>query len=222
MTLLLTLSETDLETSIAGTGLLLDHKRPIPYELTFSHLPAQDPESPIDAIEWGIHLRDVEGRPWSATGRTPSDFLLERLAATQFDNWRLCLPVDDAPDALRALFDAPLCANIRYSSDDRLYRSLRLRGEWVQVMCRSSTLYFDLALNSTDELLYARLQAGYCYDQNTPLSTLSRMDELPALLFEVGEPALLFRRNTGYLDADGQWSESVWPQPLRFSPSETR
>lgn len=150
------------------------------------------------------------------------------LANAQFENIRDCdIEAQTAPE-IRALFENSLVMRgLRFSSDDRFYRSLWIPSQRVQVIFKYSTLSFDIAAKEDSDLrtvLYARLSQGTDYDASLPLNEIQHTWELPALIFELrwDAPQRMLYSNGAFMDEYGSWVKSPMPKPLAFQLTDER
>lgn len=170
-----------------------------------------------DVLEHRTWIADAQGTVWSAASRFTSEWLVEQLAAATFQNARLLSRYDAEPE-LHAAFADPLLRDVRYESDDRLYRSLLLEGRWMQCIFKYTTLLFDVAARTDADgwlRLYARLQADClsCF----PSPGAEERERLPALVFELDHPSVLITHNTAVQGpAEGEWNDSPLLLPLRW------
>lgn len=171
-----------------------------------------------DVIEHRAWIADAEGTVWSAASRFTSAWLVEQLGMAAFENFRELAYYERQPQLQSAFGHAPLLRDVRYASDDRLYRSLVLEGRWMQCIFKYTTLMFDVAADAEgpDGLrLYARLQ-GDCLDC-FPSPDAKERSRLAALVFELDHPSVLITRNTAVQGpAPGEWNDSPLILPIRW------
>lgn len=187
------------------------------FELSL-HQPPDTGGDVRDVIEHRAWIADAEGAVWSAASRFTSAWLVEQLAGAVFENFRALGEYDLQPELHPAFDQALLLRDVRYASDDRLYRSLVLEGRWIQCIFKYTTLRFDVAadVEGPDGLrLYARLQAD-CLDC-FPSPDAEERIRLPALVFELDHPSVLITRNTAVQGpAPGEWNDSPLALPVRW------
>jgi hypothetical protein len=215
--------------TVDGRCLRLNHSLEsgvtITYEL--SRLPAKSNDFPIDAVECRIWLADSDGCIWTAEACFTADFFVDELAFVFFENIRDCYFWDEAPARLQGLFStSAILDGVQFSSDDRFYRSFRLRGEWVQAIFKYSWLVFDVAVEQSlreSPRLWARLRQGGAYDPGQSLTDIHTTDELPGLIFELqSSPWRMLYANGAMITANGSWMMSPVPKALVFERTEEK
>jgi hypothetical protein len=192
-----------------------------------TRLPAKTYDFPVDAVECRIWVADNDGCVWTAESSFTADFFVDELAFAFFENAREAYLLDEAPERVQGLFNTSvLLEGVRFSSDDRFYRSFRFNGEWVQAIFKYSSLVFDVAVDeSFSDLprLWARLRQAASYDPGRALSEIRSTNELPGLVFELSSsPSRMLYSNGACITEGGSWMMSPIPKALVFELTDEK
>lgn len=195
------------------------------YQLT--RLPSRTNLLPIDAVECRVWIADHEGCVWTAESCFTAEFLVAELAQVFFENARESYVVDETPKEVLNLFqNGLLVEGLNYSSDDRFYRSFRIKGEHVQAIFKYTSLVFDIALEQGDPTwprLWARLRQPDSYDPMTDLTEIRNTYELPGIVFELtSSPQQMLYANDAILSTTGQWKMAPFPRAIVFERTNER
>jgi hypothetical protein len=192
-------------------------------ELRYEHRSPSD-DLPTDVLACDFRLADRDGRVWGTTARFTArlfaDALFEVSAADPERG--LFRPSLAGRDYSRAFEDCPLLRQVRFSSDDRMYRSLWVGGQEIKTQYRYTTLVFDVAGACGPEAVRGRRLAVRVLDG-------CLYTEVHGCYRSVGELgyylncAGLWRHNTAvFSDEDEGWEHPWQPLPLSFTSSGGR
>jgi hypothetical protein len=192
-------------------------------ELRYEHRsPSND--LPTDVLACDFRLADRDGRVWGTTARFTArlfaDALFEVSAADPAGG--LFRPSLGGREYSRAFEDCPLLREVRFSSDDRMYRTLWLGGQEIKTQYRYTTLVFDLAgVCEPEPVREARLAVrvlDHCLYTEAHGSYRS-VGELGYYFPCAG----LWRNNTAVFSDEDQCWEARWqPLPLSFTSTGRR
>jgi hypothetical protein len=171
------------------------------------HYSDQSDDLPSDVLYTRFRVPDRDGIVWESESRFGSGILIEKMND-------LSIPSQLNPysyaeqDALAALEGKEVLRGIRYSSDDRFYRSVAIGERIIEFKFHYTMITFELAFY-THDVNHTQLYVKLCEN-----SLFSNGDDLGAFYFAT-YPFL--GMNTAFYNSENEWwQDNPIPSPAPF------
>jgi hypothetical protein len=176
-------------------------------------------ESPVDVIACEFRIGDRDGKVWATTSRFTSElFVAHMFDASLTRPIGLFRTAEAGADFREAFQSHAAISGMRFSSDDRFYRTLLVGERVVEVQFRYTTITFDMAIVQDPEHPYLltalaiRVRSGSLMD--------TEFQDLGELGFFMSCTHPLRNNTAASEDGNRFWGDNPMPGPLVFSPLE--
>ncbi|MEE4378722.1 MAG: hypothetical protein V2J55_14615 [Candidatus Competibacteraceae bacterium] len=176
-------------------------------ELGLHHLDETD-DFPSDVLYSRFRISDNTGTIWESESRFGSTILVEKM--NDLSTPSSLIPFSSAEEDIINLFEGKnVLKGVRYSDDDRFYRSVLINEKIVSFKFHYTTITFDLAFHTNSSVgltqLYVRLREN---------SLFSGSDDLGALYFTTYP---FIGMNTAFYNSEEEWwQDNPIPAPTPF------
>ncbi len=176
-------------------------------ELGIHHIDESD-DLPNDILYTRFRVPDHEGVIWESESRFGSGVLVEKMNDLYIPSH--LIPYSSADEeVISALEGSEVLKGIRYSSDDRFYRTIALNDKIISFSFHYTTITFDLAYHTDDLVDLTRLYVRLCEN-----SLFVEGDDLGSFYF-VTYPFI--GMNTAFYNSGEEWwQENPIPSPAPF------
>lgn len=180
--------------------------------LGFHHRDESD-DLPDDILLTRFRVADCLGVIWEYESHFRSDYIVGLIRSLLEP--MVLIPFDNAEQAVKTAFDGPdVLRDVRFSSDDRFYRTLTVGTEVIEIPFHYTTISFDMVIVE-DEIQRSRL----CVRINEN-SLFKNGDDIGAFLFET-EPFV--GPNTASFNLENDWWQAnPIPAPVIFKKTTER
>lgn len=174
--------------------------------LAFHHRDESD-DLPDDILTTRFRVADCLGVIWEYQSYFRSDYIVGLIRGLLEP--MVLIPFDDVGQAVKAAFDGQeVLRDVRFSSDDRFYRTLTVGTEVIEIPFHYTTISFDITIIE-DEIRRSRL-----FVRINENSLFKNGDDIGALIF-VTEPFV--GPNTAAFNLENDWWQAnPIPAPVVF------